>query len=390
MRLHEYQAKKIFSEYGIRVPKGKVAESVEDVEKIAEELGGKVILKSQILVGGRGKAGGVKKANTVDEAIKIAESLFGKEIKGHIVRKIYVEEVLPIEQELFVGLTIDRVRKGVALIVSSIGGMDVEEIASRYPEKISSVIINPKWGLWDYQIRELLLNSDIERSLWKEMFSVIKKLYQIMIKFEAELTEINPLAVVDDKLIAADARLNIDDSALYRHKELESLRDYTEANELERIAMEKGLNYVKLEGDIGVIANGAGMAMSTMDLIYLSGGKPANFLDIGGGASAEVVSEAMRIILQDESVKVLFINIFGGITRCDQVAQGLIQAFDSVKVEIPVVVRLAGTNEKEGRQILTDYAEKSGENILLVESMEEGAAKSVELVRKRSITGGGR
>jgi succinyl-CoA synthetase beta subunit len=383
MRLHEYQAKKIFSEYGIRVPKGKVAESVEDVEKIAEELGGKVILKSQILVGGRGKAGGIKKANTVDEAIKIAESLFGKEIKGHIVRKIYVEEVLPIEQELFVGLTIDRVRKGVALIVSSIGGMDVEEIASRYPEKISSVIINPKWGLWDYQIRELLLNSDIERSLWKEMFSVIKKLYQIMIKFEAELTEINPLAVVDDKLIAADARLNIDDSALYRHKELESLRDYTEANELERIAMEKGLNYVKLEGDIGVIANGAGMAMSTMDLIYLSGGKPANFLDIGGGASAEVVSEAMRIILQDESVKVLFINIFGGITRCDQVAQGLIQAFDSVKVEIPVVVRLAGTNEKEGRQILTDYAEKSGENILLVESMEEGAAKSVELVRKR-------
>ena len=380
MRLHEYQAKKVFSEHGIRIPKGKLATNIEEVRKIAEELGGKVVLKSQVLVGGRGKAGGIKKVNSVDEAVEIASNLFGKTIKGHLVSKIYVEEQLDIEREMYVGLTIDRVSKGIAAILSSVGGMDIEEIAVKHPDKIAKVSINPKWGLWDYQIRQLLYDSAMPREYWKEVTRIIKILYSIMLKYEAELTEINPLVVTKDGLFAADARLNIDDSALYRHKELETLRDYTEVDQLEKMATEKGLNYVKLDGNIGVIANGAGMSMSTMDLIYLEGGKPANFLDIGGGASAEVVKEAMGIILKDENVRVVFINIFGGITRCDQVAEGLIKAFKEMKINVPIVLRLSGTNEEEGRAMMEEFIKESDVNIHLVETMEEGAKKAVELV----------
>lgn len=376
MRLHEYQAKQIFSKHGIRVARGELATTIDDVRRIAEDLGGKVVLKSQILVGGRGKAGGIKRVYSVEEAVEKAKNMFGSVIKGHVVDKIYVEEMVDIRQEMYAGLTIDRANKGIAAILSSVGGMDIEEIAVKYPEKIARVTVNPKWGLWDYQIRELLIKSEMPREYWREVTSILKTLYRIMVHYEAELVEINPLVATPDGLVAADARLNIDDSALFRHKELEELRDYTEADQMERVAMEKGLNYVKLDGSVGVVANGAGMAMATMDLIYLYGGKPANFLDIGGGASAEVVREAMNLIMSDRNVKAVFINIFGGITRCDEVARGLVEALAGV--EIPVVIRLAGTNEEEGRKIMEEFA-KDRPNFHIVETMEEGAEKAVSL-----------
>ncbi len=381
MRLHEYQAKQIFAKYGIRIPRGKLATSVEEVKEIAEELGGKVVLKAQVLVGGRGKAGGIKLANSVDEAVELAKELFGKVIKGHRVEKIYVEEQLNIQREMYVGFTLDRSEKGFALIVSSVGGMDIEEIAAKHPEKIARVTVNPLYGLWDYQIREVLYRSEMPAEYHKEVTSIIKSLYKILIDHEAELTEINPLVVTDKGIFAADARLNIDDNALFRHPELKELRDYTEVDQIERIAEEKGLNYVKLDGNIGVIANGAGMSMSTMDLIYLEGGKPANFLDVGGGASSEVVKNAIKTILMDENVKVIFMNIFGGITRCDEVARGLVKAFEEIEIPVPIVLRLAGTNEEEGRKIIEEFLKKEKKNVVLVETMEEGAKKSVELAR---------
>ena len=382
MKLHEYQAKQIFAQNGIKIPKGKLAKSIEEVEAIVKEFG-KAVLKSQVLVGGRGKAGGIKLVDSVDEAVEKAKELFGKEIKGHLVEKIYVEEQLDIDREMYVGFTLDRANKGIAAIVSSVGGMNIEEIAAKHPDKIARKTINPKWGLWDYQIRELLYESNMPKEYFKEVFGIIKKLYNVMVKYEAELTEINPLVVTKDgEVIAADARLNIDDNALYRHKDLAELKDYTEIDQLERIAEQKGLNYVKLDGNIGVIANGAGMSMATMDLIYLEKGKPANFLDIGGGASAELVKEAMNIILQDKNVKVIFINIFGGITRCDQVAEGLIKALSEMEVGIPIVLRLAGTNEEEGRNMIKEFLKQTKEEIILVETMEEGAKKAVELVKE--------
>jgi len=384
MRLHEYQAKQIFKRNGIPVADGELALTPEDVKEIAERLGGKVVLKSQVLVGGRGKAGGIKIADSPDSAYQLAKEMFGMEIKGHRVEKVYVEEQLDIEREMYVGFTIDRENKGFALIVSSVGGMDIEEIAMKHPDKIARITVDPLYGLWDYQLRKVLYDSGIPKEYHKEITKIIKALYKILIHYEAELTEINPLVVTKDgNLIAADARLNIDDSSLYRHPELKEMRDYTEIDQTERIAEERGLNFVKLDGNIGVLANGAGMSMATMDLIYLEGGKPANFLDVGGGASSEVVKEAINIILMDKSVKVIFINIFGGITRCDEVARGLITAFSEIKVDVPVVLRLAGTNEEDGRNLIREFVEKNNiKNIYLVETMEEGARKSVKLAEE--------
>ncbi|AKG91882.1 succinyl-CoA synthetase {ADP-forming} beta subunit [Geoglobus ahangari] len=383
MRLHEYQAKQIFRQHGIPTARGELALTPEQVKEIAEKLGGKVVLKSQVLVGGRGKAGGIKLANSADEAYELAKQMFGMVIKGHKVEKLYVEEQLEIEREMYVGFTIDRASKGFALIVSSVGGMDIEEIAAKHPDRIARVTVDPIYGLWDYQIREVLYKSNMPKEYHREVTRIIKTLYSILVHNEAELTEINPLVVTKDgKIIAADARLNIDDNALYRHPELKELKDYTEVDQTERIAEEKGLNFVKLDGNIGVIANGAGMSMATMDLIYLEGGKPANFLDVGGGASSEVVKEAVSIILMDENVKVIFMNIFGGITRCDEVARGLITAFSEMEIPVPVVLRLAGTNEEEGRKLIEEFIREKGiESIFLVETMEEGAKKAVELAK---------
>jgi len=378
MKLHEYQAKRIFAEHGIKIPRGALAERPEEVRKIAEELGGKVVLKAQVLVGGRGKAGGIKRADSVDSAAEIAEKMFGSSLKGEIVKKIYVEELLEIMEEWYLSLAIDRVEKCFSLIFSTTGGMDIEEIAQKFPEKIARAKIDPRWGLWDYQIREILSGAKIRTELWKEMTVIVKGLYEIMMKYEAELVEINPLALTEKGLIAADAKIIIDDNALFRHRELEALREYEGSDEVERMAINAGLNYVRLDGNVGVIANGAGMAMATMDLIYLEGGKPANFLDIGGGAGAETVKRAFEVLSADRNVKVIFMNIFGGITRCDEVANGILKAFREINPRIPVILRLSGTNEEEGRKIIEK--ELSGK-IEVVKTMEEGAKRAVEVAK---------
>ncbi len=375
MRLLEYQAKQIFRNYGIPIPKGEVAESIEEVEKIAEKLNGKVVLKAQVLVGGRGKAGGVRKATSVNEAKKVATELFGSNIKGHIVKKLLVEEMLEIKSEFYVGLTIDRSSKSIVTILSTMGGMDVEEVAAKYPQKIARQKIDPRWGLWDYNLRNLLKNSSSPKELWNDLSDILRKLYNIMISYEAELVEINPLALTPQGLVAADARLNIDDNALFRNKELAKMRELTEESEIEKEAIKFGLNYVQLKGNVGIIANGAGMAMATMDLIKLMGGEPANFLDVGGGASKEIVEKSIEIIIKS-GVKSIFINIFGGITRCDEVAKGVVDALNKQKVGIPIIVRLSGTNEEEGKNIL-----KQLKNIIIVNEMEEGAKIAVDLAR---------
>ncbi len=378
MKLYEHQAKHVFSEHGISVPKGRIAFSPSEVSEIINELpGDEVVLKSQVLVGGRGKAGGVV-ITKKEEAVEKAKKLFGMEIKGLKVEKLLVEEKLDIRQEMYVGITLDRGKKGIVLLASSVGGMDIEEIAAKHPDKIGRKTINPVWGLWDYQIRELLYDAAIPKEYFRDVFGIVRRLYNIFVKYEAELTEINPLVVTPTGIYAADGRLNIDDNALYRQKELAEYREYA-GSELEREAESKGINYVKLDGNIGVIANGAGMSMATMDLIYLEGGRPANFLDIGGGASAELVKASIDLITRDPSVKVVFVNIFGGITRCDVVAEGLVKAFSEIEMQLPVVLRLAGTNEEEGRRIIEEYIEKNPNNLVLVKTMEEGAKKAVEL-----------
>ncbi|MEM4689894.1 MAG: ADP-forming succinate--CoA ligase subunit beta [Archaeoglobaceae archaeon] len=378
MKLHEYQAKQIFEKHGIKIPNGALAENLQDVRRIAEELGGKVVLKAQVLVGGRGKAGGIKKALSVDSAVEIAEKMFGSSLKGEIVKKIYLEELIEIKEEWYLSIALDRVEKCYSLIFSTAGGIDIEEIAQKFPEKIVKVKIDPRWGLWDYQIREVLSRAKISSELWKELSNIIKALYKIFLEYEAELVEINPLVLTPNGLIAADAKISIDDNALFRHKDLEALREYGGVDEVERKALAEGLNYVKLDGYVGVIANGAGMAMATMDLIYLEGGKPANFLDIGGGAGAETTKKAFEILSMDKNVKVIFMNIFGGITRCDEVAMGIVKAFKELNPSVPIILRLSGTNEEEGRRIIEK--ELSG-RVEIVGTMEEGARRAVEVAK---------
>jgi succinyl-CoA synthetase beta subunit len=374
MKLYEFQAKQIFTKYGIKVPKGSIAESVDEVRRFVEEFGGKAVLKAQVLVGGRGKAGGIKIVKSVEEAGEIAREMLGKSIKGEVIRKIYVEELVDVKEEWYLSVTLDRVEKSFSLIFSPLGGVDIEEIALKSPENIFRIKIDPRWGLWDYQLRELVWRAKVRQDLWRDLITTAKAIYRIFIEKEAELVEINPLGVTEKGLIALDAKITIDDNALFRHRELETLRTFSEG--LEGVAEREGMNYVKLDGNIGVIANGAGMAMATMDLIYLEGGKPANFLDIGGGAGAEMMKKALEILTKDENVKAIFINIFGGITRCDEVAKGLLKAFGELDIKVPVVVRLSGTNEDEGKKILQNL-----KTIEIVETMEEGAKKVVEVAR---------
>uniref|UniRef100_A0A7J2TIH7 Succinate--CoA ligase [ADP-forming] subunit beta n=1 Tax=Archaeoglobus fulgidus TaxID=2234 RepID=A0A7J2TIH7_ARCFL len=377
MKLYEFQAKQIFADYGIKIPRGSVAAKLEEVEKFVKELGSKAVLKAQVLVGGRGKAGGIRVARSVDEAVEIAREMFGKSIKGEIIRKIYVEELLDVKEEWYMSVALDRVEKSFSLIFSTEGGIDIEEIALKSPEKIFKIRIDPRWGLWDYQLRDLFSKARIKQDLWRELMTIAKAIYRILIEKEAELVEINPLGVTEKGLFALDAKITIDDNALFRHRELEALRNFSEG--LEGIAEREGMNYVKLDGNIGVIANGAGMAMATMDLIYLEGGRPANFLDIGGGASAEMMKKALEILTKDENVKAIFINIFGGITRCDEIARGLVKAFNELKINVPIILRLSGTNEEEGKRIVLENLKE----IEIVETMEEGAKRAVEVARWR-------
>ena len=355
MKLHEYQSKQIFAKYGVPIPKGRVAATAVEARQIAEELGGRVVIKSQVLVGGRGKAGGIRVVRSPKEAEDAATQLLRMEIKGLPVRKILVDEAANISQEIYLGITNDRAGRCPVIIASQAGGMDIEEVAAKTPEKIIKTRIDPLLGLRDYQTRCIASNIDLPKEYWKLFGDICRGLWRAYLECDATLAEINPLVITNEKtLVALDGKMLIDDNALFRHTDLAEMRDVDEENPLEAEARKYGLSFIKLDGQIGCMVNGAGLAMTTMDIVKLFGGEPANFLDIGGGASAEKVAAALRIILSDKEVKAILFNVFGGITRCDEVARGILAALEEVKPDIPMVVRLVGTNAEEGRQLLAD------------------------------------
>ncbi len=377
MRLHEYQSKQIFNRYGIPVPNGRVASSSGEARQIAEELGGRVVVKAQVLVTGRGKAGGIRLAKTTREAEDLAASILGMELKGFPVRKVLVDEIVNIQKELYLSVVTDRSLRCPVMVTSFSGGVNIEEIARTTPEKIYRIPINPLLGLRDYQSRDLAACIDLSRDLWKPFIQLTHDLWNVFTDYDANLVEINPLVITaDQKLVALDGKIAIDDSALFRHPELTDFQDTGNEQPVEIEAKKFGLSYIKLEGNIGCLVNGAGLAMSTVDVIRANGGEPANFMDIGGGASAERVSAALKIILMDTSVRAVLINIFGGITRCDEVAQGIMNALHDKQVQIPVVVRLAGTHSDEGKSILNHPVLKQAGSI------NEAAGICIELAGK--------
>lgn len=375
MRLQEYQGKELFRRVGIPVVDGLVALSAEQAEEAAEELGCPVVVKAQVLVGGRGKAGGIKLAQTPAEARTHAENILQMTIKGERVRKVLITQAVEIEKEFYLSVTIDRAAKKPIMIFSAEGGMEIEELAKRYPEKIIRFHVDPLIGLQAYQVRTALYQAGIAPSLMKPLSDIFLKLYQAFVQYRAQLVEINPLAIAGGQLIAIDSKFIIDDDdvpAELAGWEEEELAGSAE----ERAAKQAGLQYVKLDGTIGIIGNGAGLVMATLDVVALKGGRPANFLDIGGGANAEIMKKALQIVLSDSHVRGLFINIFGGITRCDEVARGLVATQRELGIRVPMVVRLTGTNEVEGRKIL------EAQGITPVTDMEEGAAEIVRRVNQ--------
>lgn len=374
MNLHEYQSKQIFARFGIPIPRGKVALNSTEAKHIAEELGGKVVIKSQVLVGGRGKAGGIRLARSPEEAEELATLILGMEIKGLPVRKILVDEAVNIERELYLGIANDRNARCPVMMSSAEGGVDIEEIARRSPEKIIKVYIDPLIGLRDYQSRDIAVAIDLPREYWKTFMNIAEGLWRVYTTHDATLVEINPLVITADKrMLALDGKMSVDDNALFRHPDLVEMRDLDVEAPAEVEARKYGLSYIKLDGEIGCMVNGAGLAMATMDIIKLHGGEPANFLDIGGGAGADKVAAALRIILSDPKVKVVLINIFGGITRCDEVARGILGALSEVRPRVPMVVRLVGTNAEEGRRMLADA------HMITAETLVEAAQKAVAI-----------
>lgn len=377
MKLHEYQSKNIFSKYGIPIPKGRVAATAQEAKQIAEELGGRIVIKSQVLVGGRGKAGGVKLANNPAEAQQLAEQILALEIKGLPVRKVLVDEASAIDQEIYFAITNDRAAKKPVMIASAAGGIDIEEVAAKEPEKIIKIHIDPLLGLREYQARDVAVGTDLPREYWKDFTKIAMALWNVYKETDATLAEINPLVITKEKkLIALDGKMMIDDNALFRQPELAEMRDTDEEVPAEIEARKYGLSYIKLDGNIGCMVNGAGLAMTSMDVIKLFGGEPANFLDVGGGADAKKVAAAMRIILTDKNVEAVLFNIFGGITRCDEVAKGILVAMDEVKPKVPMVVRLVGTNAEEGRKLLENA------NMITAETLADAAKKAVEAAKK--------
>ncbi|KXK15178.1 MAG: succinyl-CoA synthetase beta chain [Chloroflexi bacterium OLB14] len=377
MKLHEYQSKNIFSKYGIPIPKGRVAATAQEAKQIAEELGGRIVIKSQVLVGGRGKAGGVKLANNPAEAQQLAEQILALEIKGLPVRKVLVDEASAIDQEIYFAITNDRAAKKPVMIASAAGGIDIEEVAAKEPEKIIKIHIDPLLGLREYQARDVAVGIDLPREYWKDFTKIAMALWNVYKETDATLAEINPLVITKEKkLIALDGKMMIDDNALFRQPELAEMRDTDEEVPAEIEARKYGLSYIKLDGNIGCMVNGAGLAMTSMDVIKLFGGEPANFLDVGGGADAKKVAAAMRIILTDKNVEAVLFNIFGGITRCDEVAKGILVAMDEVKPKVPMVVRLVGTNAEEGRKLLENA------NMITAETLADAAKKAVEAAKK--------
>jgi len=385
MNLHEYQSKRLFAEYGIPVPRGIPAESPDEAVKAAEELGGKLwVVKAQVHAGGRGKAGGVKLARTHDEVREYADGMLGIQLVTHQsgpeglpVNVVYVEEGSDIDRELYLSMLVDREVSRVSFIASAAGGMDIEKVAAETPEKIFSVAVAPDAGLQDYQARQLAFGLGLDKKQMRQFGDLIKRLYQLYLDADASLIEVNPLITTKaGDIIALDGKINIDGSALFRQPKIAALRDSSQEDEAEREAAEHDLNYVSLDGDIACMVNGAGLAMATMDLIKLHGGDPANFLDVGGGATAERVAEAFKIVLANDKVAAILVNIFGGIVRCDLIAEGIVAAVKEIGVSVPVVVRLEGTNVEKGRALLA----ASGLAIIAAKDLTDAAKKAVAAV----------
>ncbi|MEM9207834.1 MAG: ADP-forming succinate--CoA ligase subunit beta [Pseudomonadota bacterium] len=382
MNLHEYQSKRLFAEYGINVPEGRPATTPDEAVAAAEALGGELwVVKAQVHAGGRGKAGGVKLAKSVDEVRDHAEAMLGQMLVTHQsgpeglpINVVYVEAGSSIDRELYLSMLVDREAKKVSFIASAAGGMDIEQVAADTPEKIFAVAIAPSTGIMGYQARQLAFGLELDKAQTKQFADLIQRLYQLYVECDASLVEINPLITTGDgDVMALDAKINIESNALYRQPRLVEMRDITQEDDKEREAAEHDLNYVSLDGDIACMVNGAGLAMATMDLIKLHGGDPANFLDVGGGATSERVAAAFKLILSNDSVRAILVNIFGGIVRCDLIAEGIISAVKEVGVSIPVVVRLEGTNVDKGRQLLAD----SGLDIIAASDLTDAAKKAV-------------
>lgn len=373
MKLQEYQSKRIFAKYGIPIPEGDVATTAEEARRIADRLDSRVVVKAQVLVGGRGKAGGIKLAANETEAEAVAEKILCMEIKGLRVQKVLVDKAAEIENEIYLGLTIDQSAQRMVMMASAAGGVDIEEVARDSPEKIFKVNIDPCLGLQMFQCRELASGIEMEKEILNEFVQVCMALYRAAVECDASLAEINPLVITGDKkLLAVDGKMVLDDNALFRHSDLAELRDSSEENIYESEARRYGLSYVRLDGSVGCMVNGAGLAMETMDIIKLYGAEPANFLDIGGGARADKVAAALRIILSDENVRSILINIFGGITRGDEVARGILQALGEIRTNVPVIARLVGTNSEEGLHILASA------NFVTASSLVEAAKLAVD------------
>jgi succinyl-CoA synthetase beta subunit len=377
MDLLEYQGKQLFKKHGVPVPDGRPATTVPEAVEAAEELGYPVVIKAQVQIGGRGKAGGIKLANDRAEAEEHATAILGMDIRGFTVHELYVEKASEIDEEYYAAIVFDRSAKKPMAMLSRMGGMDVEEVAETDPEAMRMLHVDPLLGLQDFHGRRLAFESGIAEDVVRPVGAMLAKLYDVFVREDATLVEVNPLLITKSReVVALDAKVTVDDNALFRHPDVAEMRDLSAEDPQERMAKERGLTYVKLDGNVGILGNGAGLVMSTLDVVAQAGGTPANFLDAGGGSKAEAITSAVEVILSDEKVKAVLFNIFGGITRCDEVARGLIEAFEQIKPDVPFVVRLDGTNDKEGRALL---AEANLPNVHTEATMLGAAEKVVEL-----------
>jgi succinyl-CoA synthetase beta subunit len=380
--LYEYQGKELFARFGIPVSDGRVAATPEEAQTAAEELGGQVVVKAQVLTGGRGKAGGIKLADGPEDARAAAEGIFGLDIRGHVVQKLWIEKASDIAKEYYLSVTFDRGEKKPLFLLTTEGGIDIEEVAERSPEALARLHVDPLVGFQPYQARWLCFTAGIANAEeQKQVTALVGRLYEAFVGCDALLCEVNPLVVTPDgEVRALDSKFTVDDNALFRHPDIAEMRDLEAADPQERLAREKGVTYVKLDGDIGILGNGAGLVMSTLDVIDQVGGRPANFCDLGGGGDAEGVVEALEVITSDPQVRGILFNIFGGITRCDEVARGILEALERMTIDLPLVVRLDGTNAEEGRAMLVEAAQ---ENLHVEDTMLSAAERVVELAGSR-------
>ncbi len=387
MKIHEYQAKKLMAAYNIPVPKGGVAETAEEARAVASRIGGnRFVVKAQVHAGGRGKGGGIKTADATDRVEELARTMIGSKLvtpqtgaEGKVVHRVLVEEGVDIAQEMYLGITVDRGKECPVLIASKEGGMEIEELARTSPEKIIKEWADPGVGLKPFQVSKIAFGLQLDANLRRPVSQLITSLYKLFVDKDCSLAEINPLVVTrEGQAIALDAKLNFDDNGLYRHKEVADMRDVLEEEPLEVEASKYNLNYIKLDGNVGCMVNGAGLAMATMDVIKLAGGMPANFLDVGGGATVEMVKNGLKILVADPKVKAILINIFGGILRCDTLAKGVIEAASEIKLEVPIVIRMEGTNVEIGRKILNE----SGLKLIVAKTMKEAAQKVIAAIQE--------